>query len=183
MVAVRFEVKDSATGKPLPARIVLTDDEGRTINSFYTKLQGFFTSTDGTSNVRLKPGKYQLQVYHGIDYLSHTSDLDVINNENPLVQVSLQKWYPLKERGWVNGDGHDHLYTDVKYDSLMLDTVLRICLAQAIDFMSRSVQAFQQRKFSASLRFRNAEIPHWPHMVAWSDNHLRHFRQHHGHYI
>jgi hypothetical protein len=134
-VAIKFAVKDSATGSPLPARIVLTDGEGRTINSFYTKLPGFFTSPDGTTELRLNTGKYQLQVYHGIDYLSHTSDLNVRNKENPIVQVSLQRWYPLKERGWVNGDGHDHLYTDVKYDSLMLDTVRRICLAQGIDFM------------------------------------------------
>jgi hypothetical protein len=128
-------VLDSASGKPLPARIVIADSAGKVLVSFYHKLPGFFTDTSGRFTINLQPGKYQLDVFRGIDYLSHSETVTIDSAPSLNITIKLARWVPLKEMGWVNGDGHDHLYTDTKFDTLMLDTVRRICLAQGIDFM------------------------------------------------
>ena len=134
-IAISGKVTDSSTGKPLPSRIVIKDAAGKVYHSFYEKLPGFFTSLDGTFSLRLSPGNYTLNAYRGIDYVSKEISFTVSKEKPVMVNVALQQWYPLRKSGWVNGDGHDHLYTDVKNDSLMLDTVRRVCVAQGIDFM------------------------------------------------
>lgn len=132
---VHGAISDKITGKPLAARIVVIDDSGKVYNSFYKKLDGFFTHEDGTFSISLSPGKYRIKVYRGIDYVSIDSSFDVASQQSTKLNIALAPWVPLKKLGWVNGDGHDHLYTDVKHDSLMLDTVRRVFIAQGIDFL------------------------------------------------
>jgi hypothetical protein len=132
---IKGNLTDSSTRKPLAGRIVITNDTGKVINSFYEKLPGFFTQQDGSFEQPLPPGHYMLTAFHGIDYLSKTYSFNISSQNGIQADISLQRWIPLKEMGWVNGEGHDHLYTDVKQDSAMLDTVRRICIAQGIDFM------------------------------------------------
>lgn len=135
LLLIRGRVVDSSSGGPLPARIVIRDEKGKVINSYYDRLNGFFTEEDGSFQQQLQPGNYTLAAYHGIDYLSKKISFTVSDNKQDSLKIALARWYPLKEKGWINGDGHDHLYTDVKQDSLMIDTVRRICLAQGVDFM------------------------------------------------
>src|SRR5215212_11734791 len=105
-------ITDAKTNKPLPSRIVITDDTGHVYNSYYSKLNGFFTEEDGTFFQQLNNGHYTLEVFRGIDYLSHKIDI-LINGQLIDTMISLEQWYPLKKEGWYNGDGHDHLYTDL----------------------------------------------------------------------
>lgn len=128
-------VLDSESGKPLPARVVITDATGKVLSSFYHKLAGFFTDTNGRFTTNLQPGRYQLEVFRGIDYESRSEMIRIDSASSLNITIKLSRWVPLKEMGWVNGDGHDHLYTDTKFNTLMLDTVRQICLAQGIDFM------------------------------------------------
>jgi hypothetical protein len=127
-------ITDANTNKPLPARIVITDDTGHVYNSYYSKLNGFFTEEDGTFFQELKNGHYTLEVFRGIDYVSKKMDIQ-INDHLLDTVISLEEWYPLKKNGWYNGDGHDHLYTDLKPDTAMLKLVRKICRAQGVDFM------------------------------------------------
>lgn len=132
---LRGAVTDSKAGTPLPARIVIKNDTGHIYNSFYEKLPGFFTQEDGTFHLQLPAGKYKMSIYRGIDYLSLDTSVELSGADATTLSFALRKWFPLKASGWVNGDGHNHLYTDVNMDSLMLDTVRRVCLAQGIDFV------------------------------------------------
>ena len=119
--------------KPLAARIVIIDDTGHIYNSYYSKLPGFFTEEDGKFSISLQPGNYVVEIFHGIDYLSEKINIDL--NKDFDTTILLLKWIRLKEEGWYNGDGHDHLYTDNKRDTAMLKLVRKICIAQGVDFM------------------------------------------------
>lgn len=131
---IKATIIDAETKKPLPARIVITDDTGHVYNSYYSKLKGFFTEENGTFFQELKNGNYTVEVFRGIDYLSQKINFR-INGHVFDTTISLNPWYPLKKKGWYNGDGHDHLYTEQKPDTAMLKLVKKICVAQGVDFM------------------------------------------------
>jgi hypothetical protein len=65
------------------------------------------------------------------------------------VTVRLEPWLRLRERGWVNGDAHAHLYTDTDRDQAMLATVRRICRAQGVDFLcaAQTLVAYGLRRY------------------------------------
>ena len=131
---IKATILDAETKKPLSARIVITDDIGHVYNSYYSKLKGFFTEENGSFFQALKKGSYTLEVFRGIDYFSQKINF-IINGHVFDTIISLKPWYPLKKQGWYNGDGHDHLYTDLKPDTAMLKLVRKICVAQGVDFM------------------------------------------------
>jgi hypothetical protein len=131
---IHGQIRDSETKKALPARIVITDDTGHVYNSYYSKLKGFFTEEDGSFFQELKEGKYTLEVFRGIDYLSQKISFE-ITNRTVDTTLYLKPWYKLKMQGWYNGDGHDHLYTELTPDTAMMRLVRKICLAQGVDFM------------------------------------------------
>jgi len=131
---IKGKVIDGKNKNSLAARIVITDDTGHAYNSYYSKLKGFFTEENGTFFQELKNGNYSVEVFHGIGYLSQKFKINIQNNVLDTV-IALHEWYPLKKEGWYNGDGHDHLYTDIKSDAAMLKLVRKICVAQGVDFM------------------------------------------------
>jgi hypothetical protein len=131
---IKAAIIDSESKKPLAARIVIADDTGHVYNSYYSKLNGFFTEEDGTFFLALKNGHYTIEIFHGIDYISQKFDFRIKDDLLDTI-IRLVKWYPLKKEGWYNGDGHDHLYTDLKPDTAMLKMVRKICIAQGVDFM------------------------------------------------
>ena len=131
---IKASIIDAETKKPLPSRIVIIDDTGHVYNSYYSKLKGFFTEEDGTFSCELKNGNYTLEVFRGLDYLSQKINFQIKDRVIDTT-IALNQWYLLKKQGWYNGDGHDHLYTDIKPDTSMLKLVRKICRAQGIDFM------------------------------------------------
>ena len=133
---IKGKVTDAETGKPLPARIVLENQDGNVFGSYYKKYPGFFTAEDASFQFDVSPGQYSLKVYRGIDYLSQSHEIQVLENQTVQMAVALEPWVPLRELGWVNGEGHAHLYTDKHPDDDMLGLVRKICVAQGIDFIS-----------------------------------------------
>jgi hypothetical protein len=129
-------VLDASTGEPLPARIVVRDEQGDVVATRYEHLPGVFTEEDGTFVLDLPPGRYSLEAHHGIDHVSKRRDLEWREGAGVEAVIRLEPWVPLKERGWVNGDAHSHLYTDEVHDDPMLQTVRRICRAQGVDFIA-----------------------------------------------
>jgi hypothetical protein len=129
-------VFDAGTGAGLPSRIVVEDDSGEVVDSYYDHLPGFFTEEDGSFKVDLAPGSYSVSVFHGIDYLSQDFEIDINASRGVELEVFLAPWVRLREEGWINGDAHAHLYTDNKPDVEMAEMVRRICRGQALDFIS-----------------------------------------------
>ncbi len=132
---LKGNVADAKTGERLSARIVILDESGNAVNSYYNHLPGFFTNEDGSFEQELEEGTYTLTAYHGIDYESQEMQIELGPDQGFEANIFLKPWCSLKEEGWVNGGGHCHLYTEIDKDTAMLGKVRKICLAQGIDFL------------------------------------------------
>ncbi len=132
---IRGFVADAETGKQLPARVVIVDESGKTVNSYYKHVPGFFTNEDGSFEQKLKAGSYSISIYHGIDYESQEVQIEVSREQGFEANIFLKTWCSLKKEGWISGGGHCHLYTDNDQDDEMIEKVRKICLAQGIDFV------------------------------------------------
>jgi hypothetical protein len=128
-------VFDASSDAALPARVVVRDATGKPVKSEYTHLPGVFTGEDGSLDLPLDPGRYTLEVYHGIDFVSQEYAFEVSATAGVEAEVRLEPWLPLRRLGWANGDAHAHLYTDTPRDRAMAATVRRICRAQGVDFI------------------------------------------------
>ncbi len=133
---IQGQVLDAETGAPLPARIELVNNQGQAVASYYSRYPGHFTQEDGTFKIDAEPGSYKLEVFHGIDYVSERTVIEIKKNQTADLHIQLQPWVRLRKMGWVNGDGHAHLYTDQNENVDMLKTVRRICRAQGVDFIA-----------------------------------------------
>lgn len=132
---IRGSVYEFETGEGLPARIAIKDTAGMYFNSYYEHAPGFFTEDDGSFELNLPPGSYEMEVMHGIDRLSQKHVFAVSDDQGIEAKIYLQSWVDLKKLGWINGDGHCHLYTEKKADTTMAALVRRICRAQGVDFV------------------------------------------------
>ncbi len=135
---IRIRVLDSSTGLSLPARICIYNDQNELQATYYKHLPGLFTNEDGSITVELPVGKYAFTVFHGIDYLSRKHEFEITGTTGIDAVIYLSPWVPLKDLGWINGEGHAHLYSEKKPDPEMLSGVRKICLAQGVDFICAS---------------------------------------------
>ncbi|MRG44520.1 hypothetical protein GFS24_05315 [Chitinophaga sp. SYP-B3965] len=135
---IKGQVFDGVMKKPLSARIEVRDTAQKIQATYYykNKLEGIFTEEDGTFSIPLKPGVYGIKIVHGIDHLIQEHTFTVKENEGVKAVIFLQPWINLKQRGWLNGDGHAHLYSDKKSNDTIPRQVRKICLAQGVDFIS-----------------------------------------------
>lgn len=135
---IKGEVYEAETGQGLAARILIRDTLGRVIDSYYDKSPGFFTEENGSFSKELNLGKYEMEVSHGIDRLSTKFSFEISETQGVEAKIYLESWFNFREEGWVNGDGHCHLYTEHKPDPEMAALVRRICMAQGVDFVCAS---------------------------------------------
>jgi len=120
---IQVRVRDAETGDALPARVEVKDAEG----SFYwTPLRGpaYAVGRERTGNRtalwEFQPGPYfyvdafaelgvqpkgkTARVYHGFEY----RPADVPVPDDGVVNVRLQRWINMAERGWYSGQTHIH---------------------------------------------------------------------------
>jgi len=129
------EVEDAGTGAALPARVIVRDAAGKVAKSEYELLPGLFTDEGGRLELPLPPGRYSVDVHHGIDHLSQQQTVEVAPGAASRVRLALEPWVKMRQRGWANGDAHAHLYTDTRHDEAMTATVRRLCRGQGVDFI------------------------------------------------
>lgn len=120
---IRFDIKDAVTGQPLPVRVEVQDDSG---NSFWSPLKGPSYAVDRESNGwtttlwKFQPGPYfyvdgkaslgvdpyqkTVNIYHGFEY----KPINMLIPESGVVDVSLERWINMPERGWYAGQTHIH---------------------------------------------------------------------------
>lgn len=67
---LQVEVVDALSGRPLPARVAVYAVNGQLVLKHFDFLPGVFTDQEGALDLPLVPGRYEMKVYHGIDYLS-----------------------------------------------------------------------------------------------------------------
>jgi len=121
---ITFDIKDAASGKPLAARVEVSDSDGwtywsplrgptyavnRESNGWTTTLWKFqpgpYFYVDGNASLGVEPDFKTVGIYHGFEYRTITMPIP----ENGMVDVSLERWINMPERGWYSG--HTHIHT------------------------------------------------------------------------
>lgn len=124
---IRFDIRDEETGDPLPVRIEVKDNEGK---SYWTPLQGPsfavnresagwqtplwtfqngpFFYINGKATLGVDPQGKTARIYHGFEYVPAEVDIP----EDGVVTESPKRWINMENRGWYSGHTHIHT-TDV----------------------------------------------------------------------
>jgi hypothetical protein len=120
---MRFRVRDAETGKPLGARVEVTDKQGR---FYWTPLRGPsyavgrervggrttlwefqpgpYFYIDAAAELGVAPQGKTARFYHGPEYLP----ADVVVPASGVVDVRLKRWINMRQRGWYSGQTHIH---------------------------------------------------------------------------
>ena len=124
-VTVQAAILDEATGQPIAARLYVQSEKGtwhfaepasvdghviryEKQNWINANSQEFHSSiSPHPFRLRLAPGKYQLTVERGKEYLPWTQELTVSNGTKP-ISIRIQRWIDMASRGWFSGDTHVH---------------------------------------------------------------------------
>jgi len=65
--------------------------------------------TSGDFSIDLPPGKWQISIEHGNEYIPVREEFDVLQNEREKVKTfALKRWINLPHIGWYSGDVHVH---------------------------------------------------------------------------
>jgi hypothetical protein len=126
--SVKFSITDKETGKPLSARIEVSDKEG---NLYWTPIKGpsYAVSRNmewgwhtalweyqpgpyfymqGNAELGVSPQGKRAKVYHGYEY--RPAEVEVPGHGK--VNIGLERWINMPELGWYSGQTHIHT-TDI----------------------------------------------------------------------
>lgn len=109
---VRLTVRDAARGKTTIARLSLREDGGRfhaPPGSLYRSLRGrghFYA--DGTVELTVPAGTYDLSGYRGPEYRVATQKVVVKEGQTHEVTIALERWAHMAKDGWYSGELHIH---------------------------------------------------------------------------
>ena len=113
---VRVETRDRADGRPVAARLYLTDRSGapRTPAGVirYDKGEEHHFLATGASEFELPPGDYRLLVERGAEYRAASRDLAIRPGPAARQTIWLERWIDMNRRGWYSGDLHNHRRAD-----------------------------------------------------------------------
>jgi hypothetical protein len=120
---VQFRVHDAETGKPLPVRVEVKDKQG---GFYWTPLRGPsyavgrekvggrtplwefqpgpYFYVDAFAELGVEPEGKVARLYHGFEY--RWTEVPV--PANGVVDVRLERWINMRERGWYSGQTHIH---------------------------------------------------------------------------
>ncbi|MBM3966495.1 MAG: hypothetical protein FJ308_15740 [Planctomycetes bacterium] len=124
-ISVQGEILDEATDKPIAARLYVRSERGTwhfaesaTANGQVIRYekQNWINSNSNEFHssisahpfkLRLTPGRYQVTVERGKEYLPWTQEITVTADLKPL-SIRLRRWIDMASRGWYSGDTHVH---------------------------------------------------------------------------
>jgi hypothetical protein len=136
---LQLELRDAASGQPIPARVGLYDASGRLplpsndallVHRFSDEVRRLWVSqrafwptanrqafyVNGRYSASVPAGSYELVVARGIEYRAHRGRVEVRPGQTATVRVDLQRYADLVGRGWYSGDGHVHIGRDIVRD-------------------------------------------------------------------
>lgn len=116
-------VVDAETGMPIPARVYVTSESGEQLFVEseggtavpYSRVQpGSLQSSEVHTTVSAAPfsinlpaGEYEIHVERGKEFLPSTQKI-AVGNEPMHLELPLQRWVDMADRGWYSGDTHVH---------------------------------------------------------------------------
>ena len=126
------EITDQKSGKKLEARVQILDPTGIPIGpkaSMWKKGPGEpFFYTNGQFEMDVTSGYYQILVERGTEYTPYKKDIFLTSSKRFVLDIPLERWGSLPEKGWHPGNTHLH-YDEkekdpnrrLKYDSRVED--------------------------------------------------------------
>src|SRR5688572_4758915 len=119
--ALRGEVFDADTGKPLPSRVYIQGATGswhfaKAASAVEYRKQKDFdpacvemhtTVSADPFTATLAPGTYTVLVERGKEYFPESREVQ-LKDEDVKIQIRMRRWINMAERGWYSGDTHVH---------------------------------------------------------------------------
>lgn len=128
-------VQDEKTAAKTPVRIKLTDHQGQhtplpedAIKIMYGRDDiaegyGFQPDSafyvDGEFSIHVQPGKYELKITKGTEYLNQYHVLDLSNGDLDTT-FTIKRWIDMPEKGWYSSDDHIHVRRSPRENPLLL---------------------------------------------------------------
>jgi hypothetical protein len=114
--ADRFEahVVDDVTGRPLAARVAITDVHGKFVeidgnHAHVEYLQKRWCYFDGDFRLELPPGGVSLEIRRGFETLPLAIRLSADGEKTVKRTLRLRRWIDMRAQGYLQGDIHAHL--------------------------------------------------------------------------
>jgi hypothetical protein len=106
--AITLEAIDGASGRPVPARVHLTDETGRPVAvSGLPYFHDHFV-IPGSATIPVPAGSYHCEIERGPEFGRFTTDIAVSGDEIPRVAARIQRLINMPEKGWWPGELHVH---------------------------------------------------------------------------
>ena len=179
---LRVAVVDDATGKPMAARVYLSDDLGPAWPdgaTFRRDLHGnAFFHADGAFEA-LVSGTARLRVARGVEYEAAQAEIAVPAGANVDTALRCRRWSHMAAQGWYSGDVHVHLHYGGEYLLTPADAAL-VQRAEDVHFMNMMVAnqgsgwVHDRENFSGA----DNELSDREHILRWGEEYRNNFYGH-----
>lgn len=126
--AVKVSLRDALSGKPVYARVSITDADGHyrpprghqgRINIGWREDVGGDVKIAGKTYAYVRPdfvidlpvGQYRIEAVKGMEYTSSSKVFRVDAAKEMHVALTLERWINMQDKGWYAGDTHTHFLT------------------------------------------------------------------------
>ncbi len=109
---LEVEIRERGSGAVVPARVYLTDREGKLCAppgaiAYRRREEEHFVSS-GRFGLELPAGDYLLRVERGLEYRPEETKVELPAGETRRVTVEIGRWIAMNDLGWYSGDLHNH---------------------------------------------------------------------------
>jgi len=110
---IQVFIHDLDSGKPLPARIILTAEDGTHPDGSGRGVyrDGRFFA-EGSFSAEVPAGKLHVQIFKGANYIPIDQEIQIEKGKKHTFQAKLQQWFSPETQGWYAGDNHVHAQHD-----------------------------------------------------------------------
>ena len=111
---LKGEIVDAATGKPVHARVYMTDSQGnhhfdpRAVIFKHRRDNEQNFSCDGKFDVELPAGKATVRIERGLEYKPLLKSIEISAGAMREERFLIERWVNMAEQGWYSGDLHGH---------------------------------------------------------------------------
>ncbi|GAA4399500.1 hypothetical protein GCM10023187_11450 [Nibrella viscosa] len=129
-------IADAGTGKPTPVRVRLTQasrpvpalppEAAAVMYGLWDHADGYGFQPDsavyvpGTFTLSLPPGRYELTLSKGPEYLDQRHELVIQAGKTLKKSYKMARWINTADRGWYSADGHIHIRRSPREDPLLM---------------------------------------------------------------
>ncbi len=133
------KIVDSESGQPTPVRVRITQAD-RPVSvlpaeaiavtyGVWDHADGYGFQPDssfyvaGTFNLNLPPGKYQLSLSKGPEFLNQTHTLTIESGKSLVKTYGMKRWINMAARHWYSGDDHIHIRRSPRENEFLLNWI------------------------------------------------------------